>query len=336
MTTKTLTPTPAADLRPAPPVTYGHGDPRTEEPQVSPKRKDSGGKNQYGTPSDYRHRKTLDAFLRYVRLNRSVQTANYYKSKLRPLLRQWEALDPKDWTNHAFEEYVGLAQAAELPHQGGEPMGPRSIQMLLQGAKLFGEWCLTHGIPIPGDKDDGTLFWQGIKKPRNVRGELTGLLTLDQAKRVIEVAYNTKLEVAIALAVGCGFRKGEVERARHEDWREADGTILIRREKTHLHHRVKVPAFVQDILKRHGNDREGLMVGRLYNVPRSLKHLCEVAGVPRTHFHGFRHTWASEHIARGTPPSVVQRMGGWTSLSVLARYSHALGDSMGEAAARLG
>lgn len=39
-------------------------------------------------------------------------------------------------------------------------------------------------------------------------------------------------------------------------------------------------------------------------------------------WHGLRHTWASWHVMNGTPLEVLQKLGGWSSLSMVMRYAH--------------
>jgi integrase len=336
MQSEPQTAAPTADLGTAPATTYGRGTP-------SAPRKGSGGRNQYGDRAHkpFQHKPLLDAYLGNVRVSLSEESALHYQGKIRPLLRAWDAVPPEEWTGLRFEEYVRQAMKGEAPGQL-KPISTRTVQMLLQAVRLFGEWCLMNGIPLPWvpDPKDPTkrrYFWQAVKKPRAIKRE-TKCLTLDQAKLMIEGASyaNMRLAVGLALAAGCGFRKGEVERAEVEDYREKDATILVRREKVGLHHRVPVPTFVQELLRVYLPKRTGLMVGKLRNLPRDMGVLSKRLKIPRTHFHGLRHTWASELIARGAPPSVVQRLGGWSSLAVLSRYSHALGDSMKEAESLLG
>jgi integrase len=39
-------------------------------------------------------------------------------------------------------------------------------------------------------------------------------------------------------------------------------------------------------------------------------------------FHDLRHTFASWHIQNGTPPHILQELGGWSSYDVMRRYAH--------------
>ena len=359
MTTKTATAPPADDLRTPPPKTYGQPpstDPATAAPQVEegtslPTVAGSGGRNQFGdiANEEYRHKPLLLDFLDFVRVNRAEDTALCYQSRLRPLLRAWEDLDPEEWTSTRFFEYVVASKNGVAPGQRAKA-GVRAIQLLLISAKLFGEWLLEQGIPLPWvpDPKDPTkrrYFFHAVKKPRNVRKEVK-CPTLAEAQRMMEVSRGQKLELALGLAVGCGLRKSEVARVAWSDWDETGGTLLVRREKTGLHHKVPVPAFLVEVLKRHQGyiddpdfryrEKDGLMLGKLFNVPRNMAVAAKAAGVERPRFHDLRHCWASELTRRGAPPAIIMRMGGWSSMAMLARYSHALGDSMKDAAKLLG
>lgn len=46
------------------------------------------------------------------------------------------------------------------------------------------------------------------------------------------------------------------------------------------------------------------------------------AGLKGMRFHDTRHTWASQHTMAGTPPQVLQALGGWQDRRMVDRYSH--------------
>ena len=46
------------------------------------------------------------------------------------------------------------------------------------------------------------------------------------------------------------------------------------------------------------------------------------AGLKGLRWHDLRHTWATWHLMAGTPPQVLQALGGWSSQSMVARYAH--------------
>jgi integrase len=63
------------------------------------------------------------------------------------------------------------------------------------------------------------------------------------------------------------------------------------------------------------------------NVPMAeigdaYKRAVERAGLSDTNWHTLRHTWASWHVMAGTPVEVLQKLGGWSSLSMVLRYAH--------------
>lgn len=54
----------------------------------------------------------------------------------------------------------------------------------------------------------------------------------------------------------------------------------------------------------------------------AFKKAAAQAGVPWLRWHDLRHTWASWHIQAGTPPHVLQELGGWKSFIMVKRYAH--------------
>jgi len=52
------------------------------------------------------------------------------------------------------------------------------------------------------------------------------------------------------------------------------------------------------------------------------KQAAKAAGIPWLRWHDLRHTWASWHIQAGTPPHVLQELGGWKSYDMVKRYGH--------------
>jgi integrase len=54
----------------------------------------------------------------------------------------------------------------------------------------------------------------------------------------------------------------------------------------------------------------------------AFKAAAKEAGIPWLRWHDLRHTWASWHIQAGTPPHVLQELGGWKSYDMVRRYGH--------------
>ncbi len=58
-------------------------------------------------------------------------------------------------------------------------------------------------------------------------------------------------------------------------------------------------------------------------------------GIADFRWHDLRHTWASWHAQAGTPPNVLQELGGWESADMVRRYAHLAPDHLAEFAERL-
>ena len=68
-----------------------------------------------------------------------------------------------------------------------------------------------------------------------------------------------------------------------------------------------------DVYEVEGKDRKG-----------------QPARIKKSHFrwHDLRHTWASWHVMSGTPLEVLQKLGGWATLSMVLRYAHLAPDHL--------
>jgi integrase len=55
---------------------------------------------------------------------------------------------------------------------------------------------------------------------------------------------------------------------------------------------------------------------------KGFKAACRRAGLPNVSFHWLRHSWASWHAMNGTPPDVLQALGGWATPKIVQRYAH--------------
>jgi hypothetical protein len=168
------------------------------------------GSNQYGDRRTevLRHQQHLDDFITWVGLDRTEETCRLYEARIRLLIRAWDAIDPTDWTNTRLEKYVGDGKAGRLDGQLHR-WSARSVQMHLQSAKLFGDWCRKHGVPCPE-------FWTTIKKPRVVTDEDSDFYTIEEATALLEAAEATDhpYYFRIALGFGMGMRRSEQTRAR--------------------------------------------------------------------------------------------------------------------------
>jgi len=75
-----------------------------------------------------------------------------------------------------------------------------------------------------------------------------------------------------------------------------------------------------------GSAREGFVFTyngkRLRSAKTAWNKATARAGVAGFRWHDLRHTWASWHAMAGTPPDVLQRLGGWRTPQMVQRYAH--------------
>lgn len=62
--------------------------------------------------------------------------------------------------------------------------------------------------------------------------------------------------------------------------------------------------------------------GRVLQARKAWYSACKKAGVPGLRFHDLRHAWCSWNIQAGVPERVVQELGGWSTPSMVQRYTH--------------
>lgn len=80
-------------------------------------------------------------------------------------------------------------------------------------------------------------------------------------------------------------------------------------------------------------DTRGRDGGRQGGNPLSRAHAtaCEAAGIVGFRVHDWRHSWATQCVASGMDLLTLQRLGGWSSIRMVARYATVTADHMAEA-----
>ncbi len=205
-----------------------------------------------------------------------------------------------------------------------------------------------------------------VSPPRVTPREMR-VLTLEQARRFLEVARTDRHYALYAVLLGCGLRLGEALALTWPDVDLQDNRLVVRRTlawvrgRAHLQEpktpagkrTVDLPPFVADALREH-QDRmrqEGLLVTdhllvfvdrnggplRPENLrQRSFLPLLRAAGLPRVRLHDLRHSFATLNLLGGAHPRVVQHALGHSDIgTTMQTYSHILPSVSREAALRL-
>jgi integrase len=196
-------------------------------------------------------------------------------------------------------------------------------------------------------------------------------LTVEQARRLLEVARGSYIETLLLLAVTTGMRRGELLALRWEDVDFENGVVSIRRTmnritgygpvetepKTKSSRRMIVlPGRVLKALKVHREQQnqerikagsewheQGLVFCNRYGgfmipqyVGKVFHKLLAKASLPDMRFHDLRHSMATVLLAAGVHPKIVQeRLGHSTIAMTMDIYSHVLPSMQQDVARRL-
>lgn len=198
-----------------------------------------------------------------------------------------------------------------------------------------------------------------VTQPRPVEFEQHPL-TKEQAKQLLGVAKEGRLEALLTLAVATGMRRGELIGLRWVDidfeqkilWvrhtvnRAGKSGIIENAPKTEKSKRkINLPAFVLDALERHRAKQEEMRreAGAAWkeqdivfsntlggfteasNFELRYKKMLQKAGLPNIRFHDLRHSAATILLEMNVNPKQVQELLGHSSIIItMDRYSHVL------------
>lgn len=196
-------------------------------------------------------------------------------------------------------------------------------------------------------------------------------LDADQARAVLAVAAESRLEAMWRLAITGGLRQGELLALCWDDVDFDAGKLTVRRSlrrfvgsglvdgepKSKNSRRImRIGPGMVESLRRHRRTQaaEQLAAGRRWidsgrvftspigttldprNVSRDFKALCAEAGVPRMRFHSLRHTCATLMLAEGEPLEVIaDRLGHGDTRVTSQVYAHIIDSLRQRAADRL-
>jgi len=166
-------------------------------------------------------------------------------------------------------------------------------------------------------------------------------LSPDEAKRLLAMAGNLKVQVMLALGYGCGLRAGEIVRLKAGDIDSAQTIIRVVQAKGRKDRNVMLPPEVLSLLRqwwkvRPTRDDAGVppldrcvFPGRRRGKPMTTRQLgrlfhetCEAAGIRKpVTLHSLRHSFATHLLEAGTDIRLIQAVLGHDKLDTTARYT---------------
>jgi integrase len=198
-----------------------------------------------------------------------------------------------------------------------------------------------------------------VTPPRLTTHEIQPL-SKEQARKLLEVAKESRLHCLLTLALATGMRLGELLALRWEDIDLKKGILHVRHTADYIYgygltesepktassrRNIILPQFVVEELELHNRyqkqaqekagsawEERGLVFpnnyGRHFNrssLQTLFKKVIRAAGLPDIRFHDLRHSAATILLSMGVPAKVVQEILGHSHISItLGIYAHVL------------
>ena len=203
---------------------------------------------------------------------------------------------------------------------------PQTINVTLTGLRFF--FCYTVGRPEI----------MGKTAPVRVPHHVPGVLSIEEARRLLECARNAKYQAALAVAYGAGLRAREVTHLRVSDVDSRRMTLRVEQGKGRRDRYAMLSPVMLKYLRswwRYAR-QEGKMLenGWLFPGPqlvdplstrqllRSVTEAAERAGIEkRVSMHTLRHSFATHLLERKVDIRVIQVLLGHRKLETTAQYT---------------
>jgi len=197
------------------------------------------------------------------------------------------------------------------------------------------------------------------------------VLTVEQARKLLEVARGSRLDAVLLVALTTGMRRGELVALHWSDVDLEKGVLQVRYTLSRVRgmgyvegepktkkgrRKILLPSVVVEALREH-KTRQGQarvkmgdrwkeyglvfcnMYGSFFNpdhVWYLFKKLLKAAGLPSVRFHDLRHSAATVLLAAGVPLKVVSELLGHSSVAITVDiYAHVLPEMQQEAVKRM-
>jgi integrase/recombinase XerD len=171
------------------------------------------------------------------------------------------------------------------------------------------------------------------------------VMSPDEARRLLAVAYSLKARVMLSLSYGCGLRAGEAVRLKVKHIDSTQRIIRIEQSKGRKDRNVMLSPEMLDLLRQWWKARVAfdsttpvqerwLFPGRRPGKPMTTRQLSRLfhetaneAGIKKSvTLHALRHSFATHLLERGTDIRIIQALLGHDKLDTTARYTRVATD----------
>ena len=171
--------------------------------------------------------------------------------------------------------------------------------------------------------------------PRKREQRLPEILTMDEARRLVDMHPKLKYRAMLRTIYGCGLRVGECAALLITDIDSEQMRLRVNQGKGKKDRYTILPKAVLGILRSYYDEYQPGRSGWLFpgqkpgthlqpeGIQRAYRQAKTLSGVhKRGGVHTLRHCFATHHLQMGTDLATLQRMLGHTSLKTTARYLH--------------
>lgn len=236
-------------------------------------------------------------------------------------------LDPTFTTRDHLQAWMLYLQKSKA--DGGQGVVAQTAKQRFRSVSRFFAWLV--------DTDEIAESPMLKMKPPAVPEKLVPVIRQEDMKKLFKVVSGSDFEsrrdkAIISMFIDTGLRLSEMAGIDQEniDWQDRMVAVLGKGRRVR---EVKFVAETRGDLNRyklkrdqhpHADDdafwlgKRGRLTGS--GIYRMIVRRCEEAGIPKTHPHAFRHTFAHEYLRKGGSEGDLMRVTGWRSRSMVDRY----------------
>jgi integrase/recombinase XerD len=215
-----------------------------------------------------------------------------------------------------------------LEHMVSQGIAPSTRAVRLSSVRGFARWCVLHGHI----RSDWTIMTPRIRRARQVPRDLTR----DHFDKILTACVDSRDELVVWLAYGCGLRCVEISRLHVDDYDVGDRLLWVRGKGSH-ERLVPVPQPVATAIARYLADAghgTGPLVRPTDGAARQLtpSRISHIGGEILKHsgirmrkgdgrtMHGLRAAAGSDVLDECEDPRVAQEFLGHANMATTSKY----------------